>query len=51
MTAQRVVDVLPGRAAGVARLAWLDDALLFAWTEVSDDGTTQVRSALLEPAG
>jgi hypothetical protein len=48
---QRVVTVLPGRAAGIARLAWSGDALVFAWTEVSDDGTTQVRSARLEPAG
>jgi hypothetical protein len=50
VTTQRVVAVLPGRAAGVARLAWHDGTLLFAWTEVSDDGATRVRSARLDPA-
>jgi hypothetical protein len=37
--------VPPSRKAGIARLVALPDELLFAWTEVSADGATSVRSA------
>jgi hypothetical protein len=42
--------VTPSRKAGIARLVALEDGLLFAWTEVGDDGSTRVRS-LLVPLG
>jgi hypothetical protein len=42
---RELAQVPASRAAGIARLVALSGELLFAWTEVSEDGSTRVRSA------
>jgi hypothetical protein len=42
---RELATVPPSRTAGIARLVALSGELLFAWTEVGEDGSTRVRSA------
>lgn len=48
---QALAAVTPSRKAGIARLVALEDELLFAWTEVGQDGSTRVRNARLALSG
>ncbi|HVS17997.1 MAG TPA: hypothetical protein VMT18_05305, partial [Planctomycetota bacterium] len=49
--ALELVEALPARIAGIARLAQHAGALWFAWTEVTRDGATRVRCARVAPPG
>lgn len=43
--AVELVETLPARVSGIARLAHHDGRLWFAWVEVAENGTTRVRAA------
>jgi hypothetical protein len=43
--AVELVETLPARVSGIARLAHHDARLWFAWVEVAGNGTTRVRAA------
>jgi hypothetical protein len=44
-----LVETLPARVAGIARLALHAGRLWFAWVEVGQDGATRVRTARVAP--
>lgn len=46
-----LVETLPARVSGIARLAPHRGRLWFAWVEVGQDGATRVRTARVAPPG